>query len=67
MIGLIIVGLTIGIAIYWQILENRIWNRLIEDVEKQARGKQREYIFVEEETEEDTAFGVPIDMLEEEN
>ena len=48
MMGIIIVALAIGIAIYWQILENRAWNYLIKEAGKQARGKQKEYIFVGE-------------------
>ena len=48
MMGIIIVALAIGIAIYWQILENKAWNYLIEEAGKQARGKQREFIFVDE-------------------
>ena len=53
MIGIIIVGLAIGIAIYWQILENRMWNRIFREHERQLRkklGKQKDYIFVNEES-----------------
>lgn len=32
---------------------------------RQKQPKQKRYEFIEDETEEDTAFGVPIDMLEE--
>ena len=52
MIGIIVVFLGICVAIYWQILEEKMWNRIFKEHERQLRKKLakqtgKDYIFIE--------------------
>ena len=55
-LGIVAVVLGICVAVYWQILENRMWEQVFRDYTRQLQAKheirRRELIFVEEEPEE---------------
>ena len=66
MIGLVIVAVAFAIAVKWQILENRAWNRAESRIrEKESKGKRREFIFVEKDISEEHAGLVATDEEEE--
>ena len=56
MMGIIIILIAICIAVYWQSLEDRMWEQAFKNYTRQLQAKhgirRREIIFVEEEAEE---------------